>query len=191
MYAVVLIALLPVPPKFTKVTKAQDDRQRALNAEVLRRVLRHVLQPLEDAARAGVYLECADGNQRHCYPILCAWVADHMEHVSLLNIKSNACPRCEMDPNDFGDYSVRAMPRDTSVYQAKLEIGDEEAKRFLFERGVRPLENVFWGLSHVSAYELNKPDILHTIYLGIFKHLMDWVQDFLKKHGRLQEFDDA
>ena len=63
MYAVVLIALLPVPPKFTKVTKAQDDRQRALNAEVLRRVLRHVLQPLEDAARDGVYLECADGNQ--------------------------------------------------------------------------------------------------------------------------------
>ena len=29
------------------------------------------------------------------------------------------------------------------------------------------------------------------VYLGLFKHMMDWIQVFLKKHGRLQAFDDV
>ena len=35
------------------------------------------------------------------------------------------------------------------------------------------------------------PDLLHTIYLRLFKHRRDWIQGFLKKHGRLQAFDEA
>jgi len=48
---------------------------------------------------------------------------------------------------------------------------------------------VFHGLHGVSAPGLHKPDLLHTVYLGLFKHLMDWIEDFLKKDGRLQAFD--
>ena len=33
--------------------------------------------------------------------------------------------------------------------------------------------------------------MLHTVYLGLFKHLMDWIQGFLKKHGRLEAFDEV
>jgi hypothetical protein len=36
-----------------------------------------------------------------------------------------------------------------------------------------------------------KPDLLHTMYLGMLKHVMDWIQPFLKRHGRLNKFDDA
>ena len=50
---------------------------------------------------------------------------------------------------------------------------------------------VFHGLYRVSAPDLHVLDLLHTIYLGLFKHIMDWIQGFLKKHGRLQAFDDA
>ena len=46
-------------------------------------------------------------------------------------------------------------------------------------------------LYRVSAPDLDMPDLLHTIYLGLFKHLMDWIQGFLKEHGQLQAFDDA
>jgi len=31
--------------------------------------------------------------------------------------------------------------------------------------------------------------MLHTVYLGLFKHMMDWLQGFLEKHGRLEAFD--
>ena len=32
--------------------------------------------------------------------------------------------------------------------------------------------------------------MLHTIYLGLFKHMMDLIEWFLKKQGRVQAFDD-
>jgi len=33
--------------------------------------------------------------------------------------------------------------------------------------------------------------MLHTVYLRLFKHMMDWIQAFLKKHGRWQAFADV
>ena len=38
--------------------------------------------------------------------------------------------------------------------------------------------------------DLHTPDMLHMLYLRLFKHMMDWIQAFLKKHGRLQAFDN-
>jgi hypothetical protein len=54
---------------------------------------------------------------------------------------------------------------------------------------VKTLFNAFWGMPRVNPYDLNKPDILHNIYLGMLKHMMEWVQGFLKNHYRLEEFD--
>jgi len=44
-------------------------------------------------------------------------------------------------------------------------------------------KNVFHGLHRLSAPALHKPDLLHTVYLGLFKHLMDWISGFLNKHA--------
>jgi len=52
-------------------------------------------------------------------------------------------------------------------------------------------QNIFHGLDRVSASDLYKPDILYTIYLGLFKHMIDWIKAFLKKHGRLQAFNEV
>ena len=46
----------------------------------------------------------------------------------------------------------------------------------------------FHGLG-VSVPDLHRPDMLNTVYLGLFKHVVDWVQGSLKKHERLQAFD--
>jgi len=32
--------------------------------------------------------------------------------------------------------------------------------------------------------------MLHTVYLGLLKHRMDWIQGFLKEHARQQAFDN-
>ena len=50
---------------------------------------------------------------------------------------------------------------------------------------------VFYRLYRVSAPDLHMRDLLHTIYLGLFKHMMDWIQGFLKKRIQLQAFDHA
>jgi len=52
-------------------------------------------------------------------------------------------------------------------------------------------QNIFHGLDRVSASDLYKPDILHTIYPALFPHMMDWMEAFLKKHGRRQAFDEV
>jgi len=56
--------------------------------------------------------------------------------------------------------------------------------------GIDLEKNVFHGLHRVSAPGLHKPDLLDTVYHGLFKHSMDWISGFLKKHARLQAFDD-
>jgi len=48
--------------------------------------------------------------------------------------------------------------------------------------------NVFMGLHRVNPSDLHKPDLLHNIYLGLFKHMMQLVEGFLKKHKRQQAF---
>lgn len=197
--ATVCIALLPVPSKFTNIDKASTDTQRAQNIEILQLVMSEILQPLAKAGKNGVIMDCADGKRRHCFPILSAWIADHMEHVTLHNIGNKSCPKCEVAGDHLGELPSRnrrpPARRDHKVYAAKYEDyqnGDEQALKYLTDRGVKPLANIFWRLPHVDVADLHQPDLLHNIYLGIFRHhLMNWVQDFLKKHHRLKLFDDV
>jgi len=51
--------------------------------------------------------------------------------------------------------------------------------------------NVFHRLDPVSASDLYKPDMPHTIYLMLFKHMMDWIEGMLMKHRGLQAFNDV
>jgi hypothetical protein len=69
--------------------------------------------------------------------------------------------------------------------------GNLEPMENLVARSVKKLFNTFWSMMRVNPYDLNKPDILHNIYLGMLKHMMEWVQAFLKKHNRLEKFDNA
>ena len=50
---------------------------------------------------------------------------------------------------------------------------------------------VLHGLYRILSHDPHLPDLLHTIYLGLFKHMMDWIQGFFGKHGRLQALDDT
>jgi len=49
----------------------------------------------------------------------------------------------------------------------------------------------FAGFDQVNPADLDKPDLLHNIYLGLYKDMMEWLEGFLKKHKRQQAFDDA
>ena len=194
----ILLALLPVPPK---LKNSRDSTVSAENNAVIHRVLATVLEGLSEAGKNGITLDCADGQRRHCFPVLCAWIADHMEHVLLQNIKNNSCPRCEVPPERLGEplrgfdgpeaYPLRNHQRYQQLAKRYQDTGDTESIEKLVRKGIKALFNAFWTLPRVNPAELPKPDLLHTIYLGILKHLMEWVQDFLKKHDRLDYFDEA
>ena len=191
--AVLLLALLPVPPKLSQSSSA-NNVQREVNADTLQGVFDLIFAPLHNAVLEGILIDCTDGRVRKCFPILAAWIADHMENISLHGVKSNACPRCEISPDILGSHMQNGYPtRDYARYdRLEQEIWDRSAESHacdvrttLDALGIKIGRNDFYGMQRVSAPDLHKPDLLHTIYLGLFKHKMDWVQAFLKKHTRL------
>ena len=99
--AILLLGLLPIPPKLAKSSRA-DKLQRLINADTLRGVFELIFAPLNGAAREGAPIDCADGKIRRSFPIMSGWIADPMEHVNLHRIKSNTCPKCELPPEELG-----------------------------------------------------------------------------------------
>ena len=173
---------------------------RERNADVLHKALATILQPLEAAGKEGVSLECADKCIRQCYPVLAAWIADHIEYAKLFHLKKQACPVCTVEDHQLGADSHPFYPaRHYNKYYRRylllnsIESGSNTEKNetitFFDNQRVKPYFNVFWRLPRVRPERLHTPDLLHGIYLGLLKHLMDWVEPFLKKHDRLQGFD--
>jgi len=189
-FAVLLLALLPVPPKLTK--SSADHFQSQINADTLRGVFKLLFEPLQNAALEGVNIDCADGKARRCFPILAAWIADHMENVALHGIKSNVCPKFEVLSGELGTDASSHRARDYARYEGCERESASDDSRTMFETLGSDLEkNVFHRFHRVSAPGLHKLDLLHTVYLGLFQHLMDWISGFLKKHAGLQTFDDT
>jgi hypothetical protein len=127
--------------------------------------------------------------------VLSVWIADQPEHANLQDISTRSCPRCEVEFHRLGS-THRSPTCDHKDYRERVKLfrenpGNLGPVEYLVARSVKILFNDFWGTPRVNLYDLNKPDILHNIYLGILKHMMEWVQAPLKKHNRLEEFDKA
>jgi len=58
---ILLLALLPVPPKFTGESARANKAQRQTNADTLQAVFNLVLAPLQLVAQEGTVMDCADG----------------------------------------------------------------------------------------------------------------------------------
>ena len=173
--AILLLGLLPIPPKLTKSSKA-DKLQRLINADTLRRAFELLFAPLTAAAREGITIDCADGQIRRCFPIMSRWIADHMENLLLHGIKSNACSKYELPAEELGSGANDHRPRDYARYERyeyenparESETHDAARARYTNEtHGIKRGQNVFLAHARVSTPDLYKPDMLHTIYLGL------------------------
>ena len=147
---------------------------------------------MQNAALEGVNIDSHDGKVRRCFPILSAWIADYIETVALRGIKANVCPKCEVLPGELRTEANSHRARDYARYEPCERESASDDSRTMFETlGIDLEKNVFHGLQRLSAPGLHKPDLLHTLHLGLFRHLMDWILGLLKKHARLQAFDDT
>jgi len=164
--AVLLLALLSIPPKLSKSSKA-DQHQRQINADTLRNVFELIFAALQDPAHDGVPIDCADGKVRRCFPFLAVWIADHMENVALHGIKSNICPRWKVPAVELGT-NMKVYPvRDYAIYHHydyENWIGESDRADIMRESlGIRLGQNVFSWLNLVSPSDLHKPEMLHTV----------------------------
>ena len=133
-------------------------------------------------------MHCADGKTRPRFPILSAWIADHVEHAALHGIVSLSYPKCEVLSKELGGNPRKICgSRDyTLSWERAREQESREAgiAEYFQQVGVKMGCNEFTELYLVNPADLHKPDLLHNIYLGLFTHMMQWVEGFPKKHER-------
>ena len=99
--AFLLLTLLPIPPKFSKSSKA-DQHQMKINADTLQDLFELIFTPLQDVAHTGIAINCTNAKVRQCFPILLAWIADNMENLALHGLKTNTCPNCALPTHELG-----------------------------------------------------------------------------------------
>ena len=116
-----------------------------------------------------------------------------MENVALHGLKTNACPKCEVLTHELGTNAGSYQAQDYTRYQCykpeNQTSGLESDDDHVMNPGTG--QNFFHRLERVSVSDLYKPDILHPIYLRLFKHMIDSIEAFLKKHRRLLGFDQV
>jgi hypothetical protein len=52
-------------------------------------------------------------------------------------------------------------------------------------------EGIIWNMKCISPTTIIVPNIIHTVYLGMLEHLMDWVTSFLEQHSRIGQFNQV
>ena len=75
------------------------------------------------------------------------------------------------------NYSARDYTRyERYGYSNRLPGSKSEGANFKFRGlGINLGRNVFHGLHRVSVPDLPIPDMLHTVYLELFRQMMDWI----------------
>jgi hypothetical protein len=196
--ASILVALLPVPPKyhFKELGKTTGVKEQQIqNREVLRKNIEIIFRHLDELFNTGKRMVCADGQMWQCYPVICAWTADYFENIDLHSIKQRHCHVCEEPKSSFGEgNSLSSQLRDTQLYFPTMILttqGDEterrEARLYLDAQAVGTSEGDFRNIKCISLMTIPVPDVLHTVYLGMLKHLMGWVWSFVKQHSRINK----
>jgi len=173
----------------------QLDDQRQSNPEVLSEVLRWVLQPLtfkQNPKGENGYCNvlCADGIFMCCKPDLASCLADCPEYSDLHHLEWHVCFWCDCPKNELGDYVHPDKQHpwwDQNLYRTLSDANSKAADAELSSRHVHRRFNVFRHIPCIVSY-LPKPDLLHTMQIGMLDHLQKWIFHLMKTHERLDKY---
>ncbi|CAE6475454.1 unnamed protein product [Rhizoctonia solani] len=180
-YSTLLLAYLPVPKFDCFPAKDRGDQK----ARLFHESMKEILEPLIQAGKDGVEMNCGDGYVRHCYPILAAYIADNPEQTMIAGCRRNLCHRCTVHRDKRGDLPESPPPPRIPDHTAvALEAHDYGHTSALYDsQGLKPFGKPFWAdLPHTNIFHCLTPDILHQLHKGVFKdHLMDWCLKLIKR----------
>ncbi|KAI0065024.1 hypothetical protein BV25DRAFT_1869164 [Artomyces pyxidatus] len=175
--AQILIGYLPTS-RLTHI-KNKDTRRRAL-ANVYHACIGMIFAPLEEAGLHGIPLASGDGVIRRCHPILAAFVGDYPEQCLVVGCKNMECPQaCILDKDELGDYSTFEDRNYDDIIEALQTIDDGPLEYIAAceEVGIKPIFHPFWeNLPYCNIYQSITPDVLHQLYQGMVKHLIQWIK---------------
>lgn len=84
-----------------------------------------------------------------------------------------------------------ARKQDLTKEKTKISKQITLADTYFEARQSKPIDNALWKTGVADMADAWKPDLLHTIYEGMFSHLLTVLQPFLYEHRRLGRFEEA
>lgn len=182
-HAQIIIGYLPTTTLADTDLNAAD--ARLARARLFHKVMGIILEPLKSVARSGIDLTSADGAIRRGHPLLACYVADYPEQALVTCTRYNhSCPKCYTEHDDLGS-GTTGISRDATdsirkIIAASKERSKEKIDKKLQDDGLNFILEPFWIDWYLSnIHKAITPDILHQLYQGLVKHLLEWLRNLL------------
>ena len=196
----IVIAIIPNPPILGQTTTSRKNFLHDHKNLIVQDVIANILESfnvsdryINDDEYTKFNATCADGCVRLYIPCVAGCIGDYPEHIKIQGLKSGLCFWCEFPANRLEVHGTDYEPHNSIEYQRVYQAGDFDCLEAL---GILPINNPLWDFQGPHMFfgqlsELPKPDVLHTLLLGMLKHLMEWIVPLLHDLGRLDTFDSA
>ncbi|KAJ7790294.1 hypothetical protein B0H14DRAFT_2293361, partial [Mycena olivaceomarginata] len=178
--AYVLLAYLPTSRLNHIKNKAA--RRRTL-ANLFHTCLSFITAPLREAGATGIPIASGDGIWRRGHPIVACYIGDYPEQLLVTCVKTGWCPAGDVEHGSLGDGDSTCSLRSLDKILAALDRLDEGGTIYAKacgEAGIKPVVHPFWeSLPYTNIFLSITSDVLHQLYQGIIKHLIEWLKESL------------
>lgn len=182
--ACILVAYLPVE-KIAR-GKLSKDEVSSRYQRLFHAAMTELFKPLVEAGKNGVEMASGDGVLRIVHPILAAYVADYPEQCLVTCSKQRTCPKCfaafrDLDsPNPFASRTHQSTLAAMKAAKASSTSDNQYFEKCMASNVNGNVRKPFWEhLPHTNIHLAQTPDILHQLYQGVLKHLIEWCQRLL------------
>ncbi|KAJ8507713.1 hypothetical protein ONZ45_g9944 [Pleurotus djamor] len=166
-----------------------DKELRLRTKQLFHSGIRIMLESLMALGKEGVELSDAMGRIRKVHPILAAYVADYPEQCLVCCAKYTSCPKCRTEKDSLGDGpkpgTLRTQAWTLKMIQCDANQADSSFLAHCKKFNVSPmLDNdlPFWHDFYLAdIHQSTTPDVLHQLYQGVFKHVLEWCQAMMNK----------
>ena len=207
--------MLPIRPKRADKSKAATEEEKLSAAESVQSVLELVLQELPALWEKGIEILCPDGKVRIGHPVIASWSADYPEYIKLFTASYMSCPICTvprtgldahpteppvyktLSPDDIREKVLEKQRLETmreglkkkSDEYADISVKIKAIDDFFAAQRISPIDNILLRAPHASPQTLWKPDLLHTMYLGLTKSLLELLFNLLDEVSKKSKKD--
>ena len=139
-----------------------------------------IFSPIKPIGLEGIPMMSGDGAIRRVHLLLALKVVDYPEQVAATCVKSGDCPTCPTKREDLDKEPTRPY-RDMDGALAALAHADDLDLTLFVELcqklDIKPVPHPFWrDLPLVHIYRSISPDVLHQLYQGVLKYLLNWIK---------------
>ncbi|KAJ7882955.1 hypothetical protein B0H14DRAFT_2290738, partial [Mycena olivaceomarginata] len=117
---------------------------------------------------------------RRGHLIVACYTGDYPEQLLVTCVKTGWCPTGDVEHENLGGGDSTCSLRNLDKVLAALDKLDTVYAKACEEAGIKPVVHPFWEkLPYTNIFLSITSDVLHQLYQGIVKHLIEWLKESL------------